>query len=180
MALLPSLSALVVLAARSACVPTRVWAQHQQPAGLVATDLPRRRRPTLGKTRHTSGVKPLLGLLKHKDAEIQAAAAEALGNYAELELKERKKVFEELLKLMMGEKAKADADVTDQIAQQRWQIIVGPIVTTLQLLAKHEETNPEEWQRWFGDEAPLGQETVMPVSHRRAGFRVSIGAIASQ
>jgi enamine deaminase RidA (YjgF/YER057c/UK114 family) len=37
----------------------------------------------------------------------------------------------------------------------------------------------EEWQRWFGDEAPLGQETVMPASHRRAGFRVSVGAIAA-
>lgn len=38
----------------------------------------------------------------------------------------------------------------------------------------------EEWQRWFADEVPLGQETVMPASHRRAGFRVSIGAIAAQ
>ena len=38
----------------------------------------------------------------------------------------------------------------------------------------------EEWQRWFGDDVPLGQETVMPAAHRRAGFRVSIGAIAAQ
>jgi pilus assembly protein CpaF len=40
------------------------------------------------------------------------------------------------------------------------------------------DTFREEWQRWFPAEAPLGQETVMPVSHRRAGFRVSLGAIA--
>jgi pilus assembly protein CpaF len=37
----------------------------------------------------------------------------------------------------------------------------------------------EEWQHWFSDDAPLGQETVMPAMHRRAGFRVSIGAIAA-
>jgi pilus assembly protein CpaF len=37
----------------------------------------------------------------------------------------------------------------------------------------------EEWLRWFPSEAPVGQGTVMPLSHRRAGFRVSLGVIAS-
>ena len=37
----------------------------------------------------------------------------------------------------------------------------------------------EEWLRWFPDEAPVGQGTLMPLSQRRAGFRVSIGVIAS-
>ena len=36
----------------------------------------------------------------------------------------------------------------------------------------------EEWVRWFPDEAPVGQGTLMPASHRRAGFRVSLGVIA--
>ncbi|MEO7664070.1 MAG: ATPase, T2SS/T4P/T4SS family [Candidatus Limnocylindrales bacterium] len=36
----------------------------------------------------------------------------------------------------------------------------------------------EEWVRWFPDEPPVGQGTLMPSSHRRAGFRVSIGVIA--
>ncbi|HKZ90863.1 MAG TPA: ATPase, T2SS/T4P/T4SS family, partial [Candidatus Limnocylindrales bacterium] len=37
----------------------------------------------------------------------------------------------------------------------------------------------EEWLRWFQGEAPVGQGTLMPLAHRRAGFRVSIGVIAS-
>jgi enamine deaminase RidA (YjgF/YER057c/UK114 family) len=37
----------------------------------------------------------------------------------------------------------------------------------------------EEWLRWFPEEAPVGQGTLMPLAHRRAGFRVSIGVIAS-
>ena len=41
------------------------------------------------------------------------------------------------------------------------------------------DTFYEEWLRWFPDEAPVGQGTLMPLSHRRAGFRVSIGVIAS-
>ena len=36
----------------------------------------------------------------------------------------------------------------------------------------------EEWARWFPGDSPVGQETVIPPSHRRAGFRLSIGAIA--
>jgi 2-iminobutanoate/2-iminopropanoate deaminase len=36
----------------------------------------------------------------------------------------------------------------------------------------------EEWLRWFPGDAPVGQGTLMPASHRRAGFRVSMGVIA--
>jgi pilus assembly protein CpaF len=36
----------------------------------------------------------------------------------------------------------------------------------------------EEWVRWFPEDAPIGQLTVMPLLQRRAGFRVSIGVIA--
>jgi 2-iminobutanoate/2-iminopropanoate deaminase len=36
----------------------------------------------------------------------------------------------------------------------------------------------EEWLRWFPGDAPGGQGTLLPLSHRRAGFRVSIGVIA--
>ncbi len=41
------------------------------------------------------------------------------------------------------------------------------------------DTFYREWLRWFPDEAPVGQGTLMPLSQRRAGFRVSIGVIAS-
>jgi pilus assembly protein CpaF len=36
----------------------------------------------------------------------------------------------------------------------------------------------EEWVRWFPGDAPIGQSTLMPPLQRRAGFRVSLGAIA--
>ncbi|HEU4672727.1 MAG TPA: ATPase, T2SS/T4P/T4SS family [Candidatus Limnocylindrales bacterium] len=40
------------------------------------------------------------------------------------------------------------------------------------------DTFNEEWLRWFPGDAPVGQGTLLPLSHRRAGFRVSIGVIA--
>jgi 2-iminobutanoate/2-iminopropanoate deaminase len=36
----------------------------------------------------------------------------------------------------------------------------------------------EEWVRWFPAGGPVGQSTLMPPLQRRAGFRVSLGAIA--
>jgi pilus assembly protein CpaF len=36
----------------------------------------------------------------------------------------------------------------------------------------------EEWLKWFPGDTPVGQGTLMPLAHRRAGFRVSLGAIA--
>jgi pilus assembly protein CpaF len=35
-----------------------------------------------------------------------------------------------------------------------------------------------EWGRWFPEETPVGQGTVMPKQQRDAGFRISIGVIA--
>jgi pilus assembly protein CpaF len=40
------------------------------------------------------------------------------------------------------------------------------------------DTFNEEWIRWFPTESPVGQGTLMPPSHRRAGFRISMGVIA--
>ncbi|MEZ5976222.1 MAG: HEAT repeat domain-containing protein [Planctomycetota bacterium] len=50
---------------------------------------------SLGKTKHPDAVKPLLDLLGNKDFAIEAAGAQALNNFGELEIKARKKVFEE-------------------------------------------------------------------------------------
>jgi pilus assembly protein CpaF len=37
----------------------------------------------------------------------------------------------------------------------------------------------EEWVRWFPTDAPIGQCTLMPPLQRRAGFRISLGVIAT-
>jgi pilus assembly protein CpaF len=36
----------------------------------------------------------------------------------------------------------------------------------------------EQWVKWFPDDVPVGQGTLLPPTHRRAGFRISLGAIA--
>ncbi len=36
----------------------------------------------------------------------------------------------------------------------------------------------EEWVKWFDGDVPVGQGTLLPPTHRRAGFRLSLGVIA--
>jgi len=105
---------------------------------------------SLGRTKDPEALKPLLSLLKHKDAVMQAAGAEALANFSDAALETRKVIFEALLNTMMDQKAKKD-NVTDLEAQERWNIISGPILSTLQKLSAHGETDPDLWLRWWND-----------------------------
>lgn len=103
----------------------------------------------LGRTKAEAGREPLINLLQDESAKIQAAAAEALGEYAEIDLKLRKTTFESLLKLLMSVKGQVDSNVNDLIARERYDTIAAPITTALQRLSKHEEHDPNEWQRWW-------------------------------
>lgn len=103
----------------------------------------------LGKTKDERGMKPLIKLLDDPDPPIQAAAAEAMGEYDAVALAERKAMFEELLKLLMGVKSEVDANTTDPIARNRYDTIAAPIVTSMKRLTKHDEHDPDAWQRWW-------------------------------
>lgn len=104
---------------------------------------------SLGNTGDPKAIKPLSDLLKHKDAQMQAAGAEALGNFDEEELKTRKEIFKNLLDVMMAQKSTKDLDPNDIEAMDRWNAISGPIIASLQKLAGHDERDPAEWQRWW-------------------------------
>jgi hypothetical protein len=103
----------------------------------------------LGQSKSKDARKPLIKLLKNHQAQIQAAAAEALGEFDEDELKVRKEAFEELLKLMMSVKGQVDSDYNDTTARDRWDVISAPIITSLKRLSGHEENDPGAWQRWW-------------------------------
>jgi hypothetical protein len=104
---------------------------------------------SVGKTKDASAIKPLQDMLFHKDNVIVAAAAEALGNYEELEIEARKKLFESMLKVLMSQKGMTDAEPNSPALRERYDIIAAPIITTLQKLSRHTERDPVEWQRWW-------------------------------
>jgi len=127
--------------------PLLSWIDHKSHRQDLA--LQRMLIRTVGKSKDEKARKELVKLLKHHEAQIQAAAAEALGEYEEAELDVRKETFEELLKLMMSVKGSVDSDPQNTIARQRWDVIAAPIVTSLKRLSGHDENDPNQWQHWW-------------------------------
>jgi hypothetical protein len=104
---------------------------------------------SLGKTKDKEAIKPLEQLLNSKDDWMVGAAASALSNYGELELGERKTVFETILKNLTAAKSQTDGNPNDTVARQRYDVIAAPMITALQKLSKHDEREPEKWQTWW-------------------------------
>ncbi len=104
---------------------------------------------SLGKTKAEEAVKPLLDLLGHKDPEIEQAAAQALGNFGGLEEKQRKVVFEEVLKALMSAYGNKEADPSNETARRRYDAVSASMGTSLQALSGHEEGTPPKWQTWW-------------------------------
>lgn len=103
----------------------------------------------LGKTKDEKAIKPLIKLMDDHDPQIQSAAAEALGEFDGAELKRRKEMFSELLKVVMAVKGIVDTDPTNVIERERYDVIAAPIITSLQRLSGHNEHDPQQWQRWW-------------------------------
>jgi len=104
---------------------------------------------SLGKTRDKDAVKTLTSSLNDKTPSLVSAAAEALGEFAGAELELRKSIFESLLKTLMSAQGAKDADVNDNIARERYDVVAAPIITSLSKLSKHDERVPNNWLTWW-------------------------------
>jgi HEAT repeat protein len=104
---------------------------------------------SLGKTKDKSAVGTLIPLLENKDSTLISAAATALSEFSEADLQTRKDAFEGMLKVLMSAKGAKDTNVNDTIAREKYDVISGSIITSLGKLSKHEERDPDEWQRWW-------------------------------
>lgn len=107
---------------------------------------------SLGKTKDEDGRKTLIKLLVDKSPAVQAATAEALGEFAEADQKVRKECVDEMIRnALMPAKGAIDVQTPNQADKDRWDTISAPIITSLQRLTKHNETDPQKWQTWWND-----------------------------
>ena len=125
------------------------WIDHKQHRKDLV--LQRELIKSLGKTKVEKSIKTLTDLLKHRHAEIQAAAAEALANFADADQKLRKDMFEETLKILGGAKVNMDSDPNDTVARERYDKIQASFITTLQVLSGADLRDPAKWQSWWND-----------------------------
>jgi len=102
----------------------------------------------LGATKDEKVVGELLDLLDEFQARLQAAAAEALGEFAGHDQKLRKEIFKELLKLLGSARAALDEKEGDT-TRDRYQRVSGSIQQSLIRLSGANESGYEAWQRWW-------------------------------
>lgn len=116
----------------------------------------------LGATRDRRALDPLIKRLQDKDAVIVAAAGEALGSFEAAGQPTRKQAFEEILKVLTSTKSSSDRYAQEQgtarepqpspdgsIQADRYETIRAPLLGALARLSRHEEGDPEAWQRWW-------------------------------
>lgn len=102
----------------------------------------------LGATKDEKVVGELLDLLDEYQARLQAAAAQALGEFEGHDQKLRKEIFKELLKLLCSARAALDEKDGDT-TRDRWRQVSGPIQQSLRRLSGANESGDEAWQRWW-------------------------------
>ena len=103
----------------------------------------------LGKTKDEDAVDTLVDLLSNHEQKTQAAAAEALTQFADIEQKERKVIFKKVLDQITSAKVDIDNDVTDPIARDRYDTIAGPMLDALRVLSGQEIRDPLEFRTWW-------------------------------
>jgi len=123
------------------------WVDHKKVRDNI--ELQRRLVLSLGETKDEDATKALLDMLDNHKPILVGAAAEALGNFTGLEQKERKKLFEELLKALMSARGKVDADPADNIAREWWNVVSAPLMTAMTALSGNDAKNAQEWQRFW-------------------------------
>jgi hypothetical protein len=106
---------------------------------------------SLGKSKDKSAVKPLTELLVHHQSTVQAAAAEALVNFAHLELDDRKEIFKEVLDQITQIKGQIDTDPNNTTERERYDAVRAPMRSVLQVMSKQDFGEPSEWRSWWNN-----------------------------
>jgi len=125
------------------------WVDNKKVRGDLK--LQRRLVLSLGDTKDEGATKALLDMLDSHQMILVAAAAEALGQFTELDEKDRKKLFQELLKVLQSKKGAVDSNnPPDPIALKWWGVVSAPLMTAMTALSGYEKAKtPEKWTRFW-------------------------------
>ncbi|MAG55327.1 MAG: hypothetical protein CMJ83_03465 [Planctomycetes bacterium] len=106
---------------------------------------------SIGLIGHKRGIQPLTKLLKYKDFDVVAAAGLALRHYKDSDIKQKKEIVKEILKMYSSIDGQA-RDPRNTTAQRRYAKITKPFETSLKALTGVKDiTNAPNWQRWWNN-----------------------------
>lgn len=102
----------------------------------------------IGDIAHPKGVAPLTKLLKYKNYDIVAVSADSLGKFRNADIKVKKDIVSEILKIYMSLEGQA-RDPRNNVAKDRLQKIKRPCDNALKALTGQSFTSAGEWQSWW-------------------------------
>jgi len=105
----------------------------------------------MGFTKDPAALKTLEKLLWKDDGEMIKAACKALSYFGELELKDRKKVVEELVKVYSYLSSQVLANPKNTVFRDRLIIVEVSFNDALQKLTLRSFESAPEWQKWYND-----------------------------
>ena len=106
---------------------------------------------SLGKTKDKKALGVLTKELDEHQPRVQAAAAEALGQFSHLDQKKRKVIFGDLLKLLMSSQSAHQSDPTGTTTSERWRLVPGPCKRSMAKLSGANAGSPNKWRDWWND-----------------------------
>ncbi|MEZ6017251.1 MAG: HEAT repeat domain-containing protein [Planctomycetota bacterium] len=115
---------------------------------------------SLGKSKDKAAVKPLIDLLEHHQSIVQAAAAEALANFAHLELEDRKEIFKKVVDQLTAIKGAVDSDPNDTTSRERYDAVRAPMRSVLKIMSKQDFSEPSEWRSWWNNNKNKDWDTL--------------------
>jgi hypothetical protein len=119
-------------------------------------DLHRRIAHALAVTADVKAIEPLTALISSEDAEVVAAAADALATFADAKVDEKREAVKRMIDLYestwnMMNSVRPEDQKAAKIASQDWDVFGRPLRQTLQTLTRQQLSRPKDWRRWWND-----------------------------
>jgi len=101
-----------------------------------------------------AGVETLVRLLRDKNDQVIAAAAEAAGSYRYARESIRKELFNRLMNIYVStwnlkNSVNPDMKTEKRRAERKWEVVEKPMEKSMQLLSNVTQNDPPAWRRWW-------------------------------
>lgn len=119
-------------------------------------DLQRRIAHALAVIAEAKAIEPLTALIASEDAEVVAAAADALATFADAKVDDKRECVQRLIDLYestwnMMNSVRPEDQKAAKTAAADWDVFSRSLRQTLQALTRQQLSRPKDWRRWWND-----------------------------
>jgi hypothetical protein len=122
----------------------------------------------MGRLQRPKGATALIKELKKGSDQVVASAAAALGQFTDADIRVKKEVVEELIKIYTGADSKA-SDPRDTTAKRKLEILKPAMDASLKSLTRQTNiNNAPDWRTWWNKEGKKDDDWAKPEKEEKA------------